>query len=218
MKIFKIACLIIISSLSKLSFGQEAQRTFSDIIQTYYLYKDKELVEKTIEELNSPKTEYKRFEPLMTGFYGALFSMDTVVRNSFNSSLNRITNQDFKELFKQLISSNIDSIYSKTPLSPEYNDMNWASFFATGDVKFLNKIIANISHAEERVDRNLFLTGASAKWSLCSNARQDKRVKEHLNGLKENKNIQEILDKHPQEFRQEMINIIGGQRAKGLWN
>jgi hypothetical protein len=216
MRVFKIVCVIVISLFPGFSSGQE--RTFSDILQTYYLYKDKDLVEKTIQMLNSPQTEYKRFEPLLTGFYGALFSIDTVTKNSFNSNLNRFANADFKKLFIHLSSSNIDSIYSKTPLSPEYNDMNWASFFATGDVKFLNKIIANISHAEDRVDRNLFLTGASAKWSLCSNARQDKRVKEHLDGLKENKTVQEILNKHPQEFRQEMIDIIKGQRAKGLWN
>jgi hypothetical protein len=216
MRVFKIVFLIAISSFPGFSSGQE--RTFSDILQTYYLYKDKDLVEKTIQMLNSPQTEYKRFETLLTGFYGALFSIDTLTKNSFNSNLDRFQNADFKKLFKQLSTSNIDSIYSKTPLSPEYNDMNWASFFATGDVKFLNKIIANISHAQDRVDRNLFLTGASAKWSLCSNARQDKRVKEHLEGLKENKNIQEILDKHPQALRQEMIDIIKGQRAKGLWN
>lgn len=218
MKTFKIGCLIIISSLPGLSFGQETQRSFSDILQTYYLYKDKDLIEKTVDMLNSPKTEYKRFEPLLTGFYGALFSIDTIVRNSFASNISNLVNPDFKKLFKYLITSNIDSIYSKASLSPEYNDMNWASFFATGDVKFLDKIISNISLAENRIDRNLFLTGASAKWSLCSNARQDKRVKEHLAGLKENKNINEILEKDPQEFRQEMIDIIKEQRAKGLWN
>ncbi len=97
--------------------------------------------------------------------------------------------------------------------------MNWASFFATGDVRFLDHIIGKILLAEDRIDRNLFLTGASAKWSLCSNARQDKLVKEHLTGVKENKKqIEEILKKEPQEFRQEMIDVIKEQRAKGLWN
>lgn len=218
MKTFTIALLIAISLFPGFSSGQENERTFSHILQTYYLHRDKDLVEKTIEMLNSPGIEYKRFEPLLTGFYGALFSLDPVVKKSFSSNFDRLTNPDFKNLFIYLNNSNIDSIYSKTPKSPEYNDMNWASFFATGDTKFLDKIIANVPYAEERVDRNLFLTGASAKWSLSSNARQDKRVKEHLDGLRENKSIREILDKHPQEFRQEMIDIIKAQRAKGVWN
>jgi len=219
MKTFKIICSIIILSFPALSFGQETQRNFSDILQTYYLHKDTDLLEKTIEISNNPKTEYKRFNPILTGFFGALFSIDTVVKNNFNLNLNKLENPDFKELFKYLTTSNIDSIYSKTSLSPEYNDMNWSSFFATGDVKFLDNIISNISLAENRIDRNLFLTGASAKWSLCSNARQDKKVKKHLAGLKENKKlIKEILKKEPQEFKQEMIDIIKEQRAKGLWN
>jgi hypothetical protein len=218
MKIFRIVSLIIISSLPGLALGQETQRSLSDILQTYYLYKDKDLIEKTVEVLNSPQTEYKRFEPVLIGFYGALFSTDTVVRNSFISTLSNVVNPDFKKLFNSLTTSNIDSIYSKTPLSPEYNDMNWASYFATGDVKFLDKILGNVSLAENRVDINLFLTGASAKWSLCSNSRQDNRVKDHLSGLKENKNIKEILEKNPQKFRQEMIDVIKEQRAKGVWN
>jgi hypothetical protein len=218
MRTSKIVCLIIISSFPLISRGQKPQRNISEILQTYYLYQDKDLVEKTIEMLNSPNTEYKRYEPLLVGFYGALFSLDPVVKNNVNSNLDRLVNPDFKKLFKHLSTSNIDSIYAKTPLSPEYNDMNWASYFATGDTKFLDKIIANATHAEDRVDRNLFLTGASAQWSLCSNARQDKRVKEHLTALKENKAIQAILGKDPQEFRQEMIDIIKAQRAKGLWN
>ena len=183
------------------------------------MHKDKDLLEKTIELLNNPKTEYKRFKPILTGFFGALFSIDTIIKNNFESNINKLDNNDFKKLFKYLTSTNIDSIYSKTALSPEYNDMNWSSYFATGDVKFLDNIISNISLAENRLDRNLFLTGASAKWSLCSNARQDKQVREHLAGVNKNKKtIKDILKKESQEFKQEMIDIIKEQRAKGLWN
>jgi hypothetical protein len=217
MKTFKIIGFAIVLLFPDLSLGQ-IQRDFGDILQTYYLHKDKDLLEKTIEVLNSPQTEYKRFKPILTGFFGALFSNDVSMKNNFSSNLNKIENPDFKELIEYLTISNIDSIYSKTSLSPEYNDMNWASFFATGNTNFLDNIIANISLAENRIDRNLYLTGASAKWSLCSNARNDKIVKNHLAELKENKKaIKEILKKEPYEFKQEMITVIKEQRAKGLW-
>ena len=204
---------------SNLIYGQDSQRDFSEIMQTYYLYQDKDIVEKTIEFVNNPKADYKRLEPILTGFFGALFSNDTIVRSAFFKNSDKFQNTEFKQLFIFLNATNIDSIYSKTHLTPAFNDMNWSSYFATGNVKFLDKIISNVPLAENRIDRNLFLTGASAKWSLCSNARQNKQVKEHLMNQKDNKKIiKEILEKEPQEFKQEMKDIIVEQRAKGLWN
>jgi len=35
-----------------------------------------------------------------------------------------------------------------TPISPALNDMNWSSYFATGDVKYLDRIISNIHYSE----------------------------------------------------------------------
>ena len=219
MKQFKTFVILLITLMfSTLIYGQESPRDFSEILQTYYLHKDKDLVEKTVEFVNNPKADYKRLEPILTGFFGALFSADTEIRSEFFKNSDKFQNKDIKQLFAFLIETNIDSIYSKTPLSPSFNDMNWSSYFATGNVKFLDKIISNIPLAENRNDPNLFLTGASAKWSLCSNARQDKQVKEHLIIQKDNKKIiKEILIKEPQEFRQEMKDVIAEQRAKGLW-
>jgi len=204
---------------SNLAYGQDSQRDFSEMMQTYYLHQDRDIVEKTIEFVNNPNADYLKLEPILTGFFGALFSADTTVRSAFMKNLDKIQNIDFKELFIFLNTTNIDSIYSKTPITPDFNDMNWASYFATGNVKFLDRIISNIPLAENRVDLNLFLTGVTAKWSLSSNARQDKQVKEHLNNQEENKKvIKKILKKDPEEFKQEMKDIIIEQRAKGLWN
>jgi hypothetical protein len=218
-KLRTIVMLLITLLFSNLIYGQDSQRDFSEILQTYYLHKDKDLVEKTIEFVNNPKADYKRLEPILTGFFGALFSADSVIRNEFYTNADKFKTQEIKQLFSFLNATDIDSIYSKTPLTPAFNDMNWSSYFATGNVKFLDKIISNISLAENRIDRNLFVTGASAKWSLSSNAKQDKQVKEHLVNQKENKKaIKEILKKEPKEFKQEMKDVIAEQRAKGLWN
>ena len=211
--------LLVTVSFSNLTYGQDSQRNFSEIMQTYYLNQDKDLVEKTIEFVNNPKADYKRLEPILTGFFGALFSADTTVRSAFLKNSDKFQNIDFKQLFIFLIATNIDSIYAKTPLTPAFNDMNWSSYFATGNLKFLDRIILNIPLAENRIDLNLFLIGATAKWSLCSIARQDKKVKEHISNQKVNKKvIKEILKKEPQEFKQEMKDIIAEQRAKGIWN
>ena len=219
MRFIRIIVLLLVGiSFSNFTYAQDSQRNFSQIVQSYYLHKDKDLVEKTIAFVNNPQADYKRLEPILTGFFGALFSVDTAIKSKFLNSSERFENQNFKQLFTFLNITNIDSIYSKAPISPAFNDMNWSSYFATGDLKFLDKILSNVSLAENRIDRDLFLTGATAKWSLCSNARQDKQVKEHLSIQENNKKaIAEILDKEPQVFQQEMIGIIRDQRAKGMW-
>jgi hypothetical protein len=141
MRQFKtIVFLLITLSFSNLTFGQDSQRNFSEIMQTYYLHKDKNIVELTIIYLNNPKADYKRLEPILTGFFGAIFSSDTIIRNDFIKNSNRFENLNFTQLFTFLSVTNIDSIYSNIPPSPAFNDMNWSSYFATGNVKYLDKI------------------------------------------------------------------------------
>lgn len=104
-------------------------------------------------------------------------------------------------------------------MTTEYNDRNWASYFATGNLKYYDNIIANVPYENERTDLSLFLAGASAKWSLCSNAKQDELVKKYLTGLKDkNENSKEILQEDPQYFKNKMVQIIKEQRLKGIWN
>ena len=214
-----LTILILIVSLSNTVIGQNKERGFSDILQTYYLHKDKDITEKTIVFLNSPQADFVRLKPILTGFFGALFASDTVVKRNIISEINQLENSDFKKLFSLLDTSNIDTIYFNEKKSPAYNDMNWSSYFASGNLKYLDNIISNIHYSNERIDRNLFLTGASAKWSLCSNARQDLNVKKYLKSQKKNnKSVGEILKKEPYEFKEEMITVIKEQRAKGLWN
>lgn len=220
MKIIKVITIfLLIFLVTPFSYGQSSERNFSNILQTYYLYKDKDLVDKTIDFVNHSQMSYKRLEPILTGFFGALFLDDKDVKKSFVSNFDKIKKPDIKELLVTLSSSNIDTLYSKTKITTEYNDMNWASYFATGNVKYIDNIISKVTYENERTDINLFLAGATAKWSLCSNASQDKLVKKHLNTLKDkNENIKEILQEDPQYFKNKMLEILKEQKSKGIWN
>ena len=220
MKITKvISIFFLIFFVSTSSYGQSSERNFSEILQTYYLYKDKDLVDKTIDFLNHSTMSYKRLEPILTGFFGALFLNDKDVKKSFVKNIDKIEKPDIKELIMTLSSSDIDILYSKAKITTEYNDMNWASYFATGNVKYIDNIISNVPYENERTDINLFLAGASAKWSLCSNANQDKLIKKHLESLKDkNENMKEILNKEPQYFKDKMVEILKEQKSKGIWN
>lgn len=215
----KTVTFYLIIFVSSFSFGQTNERNFSKISQTYYLYQDKDLVEKTIDFINKSPIAYERLEMILTGFFGALFTSNIDIKKSFVSKFEKIEKNEIKELLINLSTSNIDTIYSKTKMSTKYNDMNWASFLATGNKKFVDNVISNIKHAEERIDVNLFLVGATAKWSLCSNSKQHKQVENYLRSLQsKNEKLKEILEQEPQYFRDNITEIIKEQRLKGLWN
>ena len=58
--------------------------------------------------------------------------------------------------------------------------MHWGCYFATGDTAHIAAIVEELAHLAAPADLNLFLTAASAEWSLASNARQHPSVREFL--------------------------------------
>ncbi len=205
-------------------FGQDSyaydgyRHDFYNMVNTYYLKKDTNLVKETISFLNDPNVCYNIEKPHLTGFFGALFSLNTKIKNDFSSTIEEITNTDFKRLFVYLLVTNIDSIESKWLLSTEYNDMNWSAYFATGDMKYINLLISNMKYDTVRTDKMLFFTGASAKWSLCSNSQQHKEIMAYLIKVQRtNKLISEILIKPPSEIEDSIFAIDKRQRANGIW-
>jgi hypothetical protein len=107
--------------------------------------------------------------------------------------------------------------------SPEMNNRYWGAFFASGNALYIKRLLDLVPFAEERNDFNLWATGASAKWSLASNARQHVHV--HVI-LEEEKNradkrtqelIDELLTRDPARIGQEMADIYAKQKAAGKW-
>jgi len=204
---------------SKISFAQNTDRDFKQILQTYYLHKDKDVVNKAIDFINTTSMDYIKLSPIITGFFGAAFLNDEALKKDFTSNINRLQKTEFKQLFVFLFSSNIDTLYSQTKISASLNDMNWSSFFATGNTKYLDNIISHIPYMENRIDLNLFLAGATAKWSLCGNSKNSDVVNKYLNSLKDtNPSIKEILEKEPQYFNEMIIGILKKQKEIGVWN
>ena len=216
----KDLCLIILIILSsKMVVAQNDDRNFSQISQTYYLNKDTNIINKAIEFINKSPVDNNKLNPIITGFFGAAFLHDSKLKKDFISSIDRVEKPEIKKLLVYLFSANIDSIYLSVKPSPSFNDMNWASFFATGEVKYLDNIIAQIPNFDNRIDVNIFLAGATARWSLCGNARKHEAVNKRLTLLKDkNQAIKEILEKDPQFYNNEIIGIIKQQREKGIWN
>src|SRR5262249_34001765 len=73
-----------------------------------------------------------------------------------------------------------DSLLKMPVHSANMNDMYWGAFYATGDVRYLQKLMDQLVYCDERIDAYLFMVGGSAQWSLASNAAADPAVKQAL--------------------------------------
>ena len=59
---------------------------------------------------------------------------------------------------------------------PNTLDDSWAAFFATGDTRYVDEVIAALPLLELRGDPNQLIVGGAARWSLASNAYQHAKV------------------------------------------
>lgn len=220
MRIIKILLsLIAILGITNTVISQNSERSFNEILHTYYLEKDDNLVSNSIEFFNHTNPNNKSLEHIITGFYGGLFLKSSEIKKEFKLNIEKFENDNIKYLFSRLIENDIEKIMKEHPVLPSLNDMNWSAFFSTGDSKYLEVILKNTLEAQNRIDLNLFLTGASAKWSLCSNSQVHKKVKEFLESNTQYKEqTNQILNNRPLDLKNKMIEIIKEQRSKGVWN
>lgn len=218
MKFYKTLILLLsVFLLNTMAYCQEESFDFGKMMHTYYLEKDKDLLKHSVEYFNSV-SEDTDLSAIVTGFYGGLFLKSPEIRDEFRLALDQFTNTQIKSILHQLTHKDITSILENHPISPSFNDMNWAAYFATGNTNYVENILANCKHAKNRKDLNLFLTGASAQWSLCSNASQDKNVKQFLKTTKNFKKFAtQILESDPLELKNKITRIVQEERTKGNW-
>ena len=211
--------IVIILSFSHTSFSQNNERNFNQILQTYYIEKDNKLIEHSIDFFNNVNPNNKNIQHIIIGFFGGLFLESPEIKNDFKNNIEKFQNENIKKMFSSLINENIKAIMSEYPISPSFNDMNWAAFFSTGKTEYLDLILKNCPEAENRIDLNLFLTGASAKWSLCSNSKQHEKIKEYLESNTTYKEMaEEIMNCDVSELKNNIVKVIKEQREKGIWN
>ncbi len=110
------------------------------------------------------------------------------------------------------------------PPSPGHNDMLWGAFFASGDEAYLRAIVERLDHIDERKDLNLFLTAASAQWSLSSNAAGHLRVQTTLQEIHQSLDdgvrrqaLDAALTQDPASFGDSMMAVVEAQKAAGVW-
>lgn len=107
---------------------------------------------------------------------------------------------------------------SELDRSPATNDILWGAYFASGKEDYLLALIERALWAAGQKDVALFLTGASAAWSLSSNARQHEAVRLFLEqerdgsiGLRREM-LNDVLTLEPADFQRNMRQVLERRR------
>jgi len=223
---------IIICTLSFFSFAiaKKNLNTITTIneygyfIETYYLHPEPKLINSAINFIGSSDNTFaNNMKAGILMSFSCLFSIyDQEHKDKWFQTIKTIKDPK-KSLLTKAINTSPDELLKEVPLSAKKNDMNWACFYITGDNKYIGNIIHTLKHLDNRKNINLYLTAASAKWSLSSNARYHPKVKAEIEFFQKNNksSIQtvanDILSQSPQQIREETISVIKDQKSNGIW-
>ena len=200
-------------------------KDFNVFLQEYYLFPRLDLVKSALEYVaKSGMLANESAVPSIISFFSVLFSQHHNMINTWESFAQN--DQQLKILIPYIVdgSKNPKAIVSRGPISPSTNDICWGCYFACGDISYIRLLANHLEYYNNRTDINLFMTGASAKWSLSSNARNYENIKEKLNIIKNEVNsdiakiITDLLLKNPGNIQKEIMEIITEQKEKGIWN
>lgn len=120
-----------------------------------------------------------------------------------------------KSLLAIAVSSTPGDILAKIPSSAQKNDMNWACYFASADTTYIKNLLDVASNYGERKDKNLYLTAATAMWSLASNSRFPevrRYLQSHTGPV-----AKAVLNTTQESVAEEIRNTVAEQHQKGIW-
>jgi hypothetical protein len=195
----------------------------SAFMQTYYLHPQPDRIADVIDALNPsgfvrPNTEFG-----LIGFFSEVFAANPKRVSEWQGHIAKQAGPTKAILERALSVSKTGGLLNNNGHSPQLNDGWWAAFFAGGNPKFIDKIVDQLQYCDERNDESLFLAGATAKWSLASNARTNPVVRSALDTAKANATgrkqdlINEALNEDPGSIKQQIKEIVQSQRQTGKW-
>lgn len=202
-------------------------KTVQDVgafMQTYYLQPRPELIEAVVDAL--PSTGFLRQpgnEATVMGFFSEIFAANPDRLAHWQIVMAKQDTQTKAALDRALRVSKTGGALTIEGHSAEVNDAYWAAFFASGDSKFIYKLIDQLRYFDERDDFQLFGAGGTAMWSLASNAQSQPRVKQAIAEAKGGADkrtqelITELLGKDPELIRYDVKEIVKKQKESGKW-
>ena len=203
----------------------QSESDFAAFSSRYYVEPHPELVGAAIDYLGASGILKKGAAvPPAVAFFVEVFARNPARVAEWTAVIERQPDEVRTALRRAVaLSSNPKTLLDGEPPSPRRNDICWGAFFGSGDGAYLTRLMDELRHMNERDDLNLFMTAASAKWSLASNARSHPVVRAAVKTAREAATgplavqLDDVLSKAPGQIQQEMISVYREQHQKGIW-
>lgn len=186
-------------------------------MEAYYRRPIPMLVESMIHNIGNDhlfREDENRIPPAVA-FFSEVFAEHTDQLDAWTDIILKMDDEE-KAIFRRALELSGDpkQILEQTEPSTNFNDMCWGGFFASGEWVYLDKLIEHLKYFDEQNDFALFLTGASAMWSLATHAQSHLGVRFALEEAKEKADertrsiIEDTLTRNPDDIQEETIKLI----------
>jgi hypothetical protein len=200
--------------------NREDLNTFT---RNYYRHPQPELVSQAISVLGtSGFLDNANRVPPTVAFFGEIFGANPQRLPEWRELIAKQDQRTREALEAALEVGSGPGVLGFTDVAAWMNDMYWGAFFASGRKEYLDKLIETTAHWENRTDRDLFLTGATALWSLAGNGRTHERVREAIEAAR--KDADPVTSARlalaladPAAIRDKMREVMAQQAAAGKW-
>jgi hypothetical protein len=200
-----------------------SKKDYSAFAQGYYKNPQPERIEAAMRFVAGSDVMTNDNTDLMTQLtFSCLFARYPDRKPAFKQAIASL-DEPARTYFQRAIDSDPADLFLQVPLQPKKNDMSWGCYFVTGDVSYVQDVIAALKNLGERQDIWKYLTATSAQWSLSGIAKDDAQVRAALEEAAKGKNkivadaARDALQKSPDEIRAETIEVAKAQKAAGVW-
>ena len=159
----------------------------------------------------------------ITGFFSEVFLTTPSRMSEWKSVIDRQPGFAKSVLDSAVSLSKAGGVLQLAGQLPQMNDFYWGAFFASGNPLYVKKLLELAAFSTRQDDFNVWMIGATAKWSLASNSRQHALVhsileEEKLTSDKGKQDlVDDILKRDPRRIRQEMVDFRNKQIRSGKW-
>lgn len=217
MKKITLLSLLLSLSISGIFAQNEKGDQFWQMLRSYYYAPDKAIVSKTIDYLNAGIYDADVFELRLKAFYSALFGVNPAIKAEYDKKKGKIKSAELADMMETISMLNIEDVYANAPETPDVNEMYCYSYYATGDIKYLDKLLERAKDNEERTDLDKYMIGANALWWLATIKVDNPIIQQYLESKKDNKYADTALKSRAYDLKNIQLDVLADQKKKGIW-